>query len=113
MGATKLSRPARELLGKLNFRAPDSCYLVGAHKGRRALVVTTMLASKSLSRNGAYNWSPTIRDLEGAGLIELGEHLSPVSAYDYRDHTDFRWGNQVWITEAGRQAIGRGGGSRG
>jgi hypothetical protein len=101
--ATKLSRTALDLLGRLAFRSPDPCYLVGAHKGRRALVVTTMLQSKSLSRSCAYNWA-TVRDLEGAGLIELGEDMDEVPVYDYRERTDFRWGNQVWITDAGRVA---------
>lgn len=100
---TKLSRTALDLLGRLAFRNPDPCYLVGAHKGRRALVVTTMLVSKSLERSCAYNWA-TIRDLEGAGLIALGEDIDEVPAYGYRKRTDFRWGNQVWITDAGRAA---------
>lgn len=103
MSAAQLSRSARDLLGRLAFRSPDPCYLVEAARGRSALIVTTMLASKSLSRSKAYNWS-TVRDLEEAGLIATGED-GEVPAYDYRERGDGRWGNQIWITFAGRAAL--------
>lgn len=99
------------MLDILAFRWPRPCYLVGADRGRVALVVTEMLASRSLARLRAFMSNSTVLPLQHAGLIAPGV-VMPLSEfvtlppYSGRQRGDSFRGYRVRITEAGFAAIG-------
>jgi hypothetical protein len=101
-----LSKPQRDLLQQLVFRWPNPCYLVITQRGFHALVVTSMLRSKSLHRMPRGFMRATTMDLANAGLITLEDYSGDIPRYGYRVEGDTGHGWLVAITEAGRAAIG-------
>lgn len=111
MSTATLTRAQRDLLSKLAFRCPDPCYLALTPRGY-ALVVTTMLKSRSLERMDRSYLPDTVTSLQGAGLIELFE-FAYIPEYGYRKPGDSSSGYPVAITSAGRKALGVKGRGRG
>jgi hypothetical protein len=101
-----VNRPQRALLQQLAFRWPDLCYLVITQRGHHALVVTSMLRSKTLHRlDRGYERRTTIA-LKDTGLITMEVRFGDIPDYDYRHSGDTGHGWLVAITPAGREAIG-------
>lgn len=89
-----------EFLAILQFRASlGTSYLVGAGRGRVALVVPTMSSSRSLARLDAY-MPETVDALAAAELITSGD---PVDGLRYagRRNLDRQHGRPVELTLAG------------
>jgi hypothetical protein len=101
-----VNRPQRTLLQQLAFRWPDPCYLVITQRGHHALVVTSMLRSKTLHRLDHSYARRTVMGLRDAGLITMEERFGDIPEYDYRRPGDTWRGWLVAITPAGREAIG-------
>jgi hypothetical protein len=99
---TDLTRPARDLLGTLQFRDDlGTSYLVQAGYGREALVVPEMTTTRSLSRLSAYNYD-TIRQLRDAGLIEVDNESTRIE-FTGRKRLDQNWcATAIRLTDAGR-----------